>query len=49
MLLGGVSIFSYVLGELRWMIGNIQVLNGEDQECEQVENFFVLLKKFNYG
>ena len=50
MLLGGVSIFSYMLGELRWMVENIQVLNGEDLGCnEEMEEFFLLLKKFNKG
>jgi len=29
MLLAGVTIFSYVLSELRAMISNIKVLNGE--------------------
>lgn len=37
MLLGGVTVFSYVLSELRYMISNIKILNGEIEYKEQLE------------
>ena len=47
MLLGGVSCFSFVLNELSFMITNIKSLNGEIEYKEELEQFFVMLQKFN--
>ena len=49
MLLGGVTCFSYVLNELSYMMSNIKFLNGEFNDKEGLENFFVMLQKFNDG
>lgn len=49
MLLGGVSCFSYVLNELSFMISNIQYLNGEIEYKDELEQFFIMLQKFNNG
>ena len=43
MLLGGVSIFSYVLSELRFTIENLQFLNGDIDQKDELEKFFILL------
>lgn len=49
MLLSGVSVFSYVLGELKFMMSNLKNVTGEIDEKEKLEMFFLLLEKFNYG
>ena len=49
MLLGGVTCFSYVLNELSYMMSNIKFLNGEFNDKEELEKFFVMLQKFNDG
>ena len=49
MLLSGVSVFSYVLGELRYMMTNLKNSDGDIDEKEKLEMFFLLLQKFNYG
>ena len=49
MLLGGVSCFSFVLNELSYMISNIKFLNGEIEYKEELEQFFIMLQKFNNG
>lgn len=49
MLLGGVTIFSYVLSELRFMIENFEFLNGDIDHKDELEEFFVLIQKFNLG
>ena len=43
MLLGGVSIFSYDLSELRFTIENLQFLNGDIDQKDELEKFFILL------
>jgi len=48
-LLIGVSMFSLIMGELGFMITNFQELNGDSSDNQELENFFVLLKKFNKG
>lgn len=48
MLLGGVTIFSYFLSELQFMIQNFEFLNGDIEYKEELESFFVMLSKFNY-
>lgn len=45
----GVIMFSYILGELRFLISNIDSLNGEIEYNDELDNFFILLTKFNYG
>ena len=45
----GVIMFSYILGELRFLISNIDSLNGEIEYNDELDNFFLLLTKFNYG
>jgi hypothetical protein len=49
MLLSGVSVFSYVLGELKYMMTNLKNSDGDIDEKEKLEMFFLLLQKFNYG
>ena len=49
MLLGGVSCFSFVLNELSYMISNLKILNGEIEYKDELEQFFVMLRKFNYN
>lgn len=49
MLLGGVTIFSYFLSELQFMIQNFEFLNGDIEYKDELETFFVMLKKFNFG
>ena len=49
MLLAGVSVFSLVLGELRYMMTNLKNSDGDIDEKEKLEMFFLLLQKFNYG
>ena len=51
MLLFGVAIFSYIMGELLIMINQINSLDheiAEDDEAD-LENFFTLLRMFNDG
>ena len=48
-LLGGVLMMSYVLSSLRFMIQNIDKLNGEFEEKNELENFFTMLEMFNHG
>ena len=45
----GVIVFSYVLGVLRFLISNIDYFNGEFEYNDELERFFLLLTKFNYG
>ena len=45
----GVIMFSYILGELRFLISNIDSLNGEIEYNDELDNFLLLLTKFNYG
>lgn len=47
MLLTGVAVFSLVMGQLSFMVTNMDMLNGDQEEDDQLEQFFVLLKKFN--
>ena len=39
-LLIGVAVFSYILGELRYMIRSIQRMNGDVEQKEKLEQFF---------
>ena len=47
MLLSGVAVFSMVMGQLSFMVANMDILNGDQEDDDQLESFFVLLKKFN--
>ena len=47
MLLSGVAVFSLVMGQLSFMVTNMDKLNGDQEDDDQLEQFFVLLKKFN--
>ena len=47
MLLSGVAVFSMVMSQLSFMVANMDMLNGEQEDDDQLESFFVLLKKFN--
>ena len=49
MLLNGVLLMSYVLSELRFMMKRILDIDGEIENEDNLDSFFVLLKKFNYG
>ena len=49
MLLVGVAMFSYILGELRYMIHSIQLYNSDFEHKEKLEQFFAVLKNFNKG
>jgi hypothetical protein len=48
-LLIGVAIFSYIMGELLSMIIKIQNLNINFGQDEELERFFLLLRKYNNG
>ena len=48
-LLAGVCMMSYVLSSLRFMIKNIDKLNGEFEQRDELENFFIMLEMFNHG
>lgn len=48
-LLAGVTVFSYIMMKLADMIINFSVMNGESQDNQEIEDFFLLLKKFNYN
>lgn len=48
-LLIGVAIFSYCMGELLAMIDKIKNLEIEYNDEESLEKFFVILQMFNYG
>ena len=48
-LLGGVAVFSYIMGELLIMIDNIRNIENEVDIAEELEKFFGLLAYFNNG
>lgn len=48
-LLAGVLMMSYVLSSLRFMIQNIDKLNGDFESKDELENFFLMLEMFNHG
>lgn len=48
-LLIGVTVFSFIMMKLSDMIFNFNIMNGESQDNQQIEDFFILLKKFNHG
>ena len=47
MFICGVVVFSMVMGRLSYMVENIDTLNGDQDDDDELEQFFVLLKKFN--
>lgn len=50
MLLFGVAVFSYIMGQLLEMIEKIKKLDNEFSDEETLEKFFVVIRdKFNYG
>ena len=49
LLLSGVLIMSYVLSELRYMMSNFLLFNGNIDFNDELEDFFILLTKFNDG
>lgn len=49
MLLAGVSIFSYVLGEFQNVTASIQAMIDGKNVLDDLDNFFVMMKKFNNG
>lgn len=49
LLLIGVAIFSYIMGELLTMLVKFKNLNINFGQDEELERFFLLLKKYNYG
>ena len=49
MLVSGITLFSYVLSELRYMIKNFKYLNCDLEQNEKLEEFFIMLEKFNQG
>ena len=48
-LLAGVTVFSYIMMKLADTIINFNTMNGESMENQGIEDFFTLLKKFNFG
>ena len=48
-LLGGVAVFSYFMGFLLEMILKVQNLDKNFENEEDLEKFFLLLRKFNGG
>ena len=49
LLISGVLIMSYVLSELRFMMSNFLQFNGNIESNDELEDFFLLLTKFNDG
>ena len=49
MLLFGVAIFSFILGEISYMITSLNTLDQEIGQKEKLESFFLILEKFNYS
>lgn len=49
LLISGVLIMSYVLSELRFMMSNFFQFNGNIESNDELEDFFLLLTKFNDG
>ena len=47
--IGGVSMFSFIMGELQKMLKRIQSLEQDFNEEELLERFFILITKFNNG
>lgn len=47
MFISGVAVFSIVMGRLSYMVENIDTLNGDHDDDDLLDSFFVLLKKFN--
>jgi hypothetical protein len=45
--IGGVSMFSFIMGELMLMLKRIQNLEKDFTEEDQLERFFILITKFN--
>tara|TARA_B110000285_G_C14864649_1_gene486239 strand:+ start:192 stop:497 length:306 start_codon:yes stop_codon:yes gene_type:complete len=50
-LLFGVAVFSYIMGELLVMLNEIQTLNHEigEDDGDDLDKFFTLLRMFNDG
>jgi hypothetical protein len=48
-LLLGVAVFSYIMGNLTDIIGQMSNLNTSFNEDENLCKFFSMLKKFNYN
>ena len=48
-MLVGVTVMTYVLKELRFMMYNIKELVGDIDEKEKLEMFFGVLKNYNCG
>ena len=46
-LVGGVIVFSYIMGEFISMLENYQVLNGEIDDGDNLAKFFGLMKRYN--
>ena len=48
-LVGGVMIFSYIMGNFITMINSYKSMNGDFDEYEKLSKFFGLMKEFNKG
>ena len=48
-LLFGVAIFSFIMGELQSMIVKLENLDKDFNEESSLEKFFILITKFNGG
>jgi hypothetical protein len=48
-LLIGIAMFSYILGELRFMIHSIHLCNSDFEHKEKLEQFFAVFEEFNNG
>lgn len=47
--LSGVALFSFIIGELEWMIGKFLKLDSEVDQQDELEMFFTMLRMFNNG
>jgi hypothetical protein len=46
-LVGGVIVFSYIMGDFIAMLENYQILNGEIDDGDNLSMFFGMMKKYN--
>jgi hypothetical protein len=49
MMLFAATICSYCMGELMLMIEKVRNLNNDFSSEDKLDNFFILLRKYNYG
>lgn len=48
-MVGGVMVFSYIMGNFVDMIKSYEIMNGDIDDGDNLSKFFGLMKKFNKG